>query len=93
MNSLSAYEMYIAMRDAKKAEEEKGKIVSADPHPDTLARVMEMQQERVPCINCNAVTKTDVHVEYRGGIAVFTKYVCPRCKHEFMEKDLHAPQD
>jgi len=29
-----------------------------------------------------------VHVEYRTGIAVFTKYVCPKCTHEFMEKDI-----
>lgn len=90
MKSLSAYDMYIAMRDAKKVEEEKQQSVIADAHPDTVARVLEMQQERVPCTNCGAVTKTDVHVEYRGGISVFTRYVCPRCRHEFMEKDLHG---
>lgn len=90
MKSLSAYEMYIEMRDAKKVEEEKQQSVIANPHPDTMARVLEMQQERVPCINCGAVTNTDVHVEYRGGISVFTRYVCPRCRHEFMEKDLHG---
>lgn len=93
MNSLNAYQIYLEIKNAKNVEVEKLKFVVADPHPDTLARVFEMQQERVPCINCKAITNTDVHVEYRGGISVFTKYVCPRCKHEFMEKDLHAPQD
>jgi transposase-like protein len=51
--------------------------------------LMEMQADKVPCIACRTITNTDVHVEYRGGIAVFTKYVCPNCKHEFMEKDLY----
>ena len=58
-------------------------------HPDTIRRVFEMQQEIVPCLFCGAITKTDVHVDYNGGISVFTKYVCPKCTHTFMEKDLH----
>ena len=49
--------------------------------------LFEMQSERVPCIFCGTVTKTQQHVEYRTGIAVFTKYVCPVCTLEFMEKD------
>ena len=93
MGSLSAYEMYLEIKKAENAEVEKLKAVTTNPHPDTLARVFEMQRERVPCTVCNTVTNTDVHVEYRGGISVFTKYVCPRCKNEFMEKDLHAPTD
>jgi hypothetical protein len=58
-------------------------------HPRTLELLYEMQSEQVSCIKCNRITKTDVHVEYHTGIAVFTKYVCPHCKFEFMEKDLH----
>jgi len=51
--------------------------------------LLEMQREKVPCLNCNAITNTAQHVDYTGGISVFTKYVCPSCKYEFMEKDLH----
>ena len=83
MNARSTYQI---MQDMKAAEAEKFKAENL--HPETLRRVFEAQGERVPCVNCLAITKTDVHVEYRTGIAVFTKYVCPRCKHEFMEKDI-----
>ena len=58
-------------------------------HPRAWELLMEMQSEKVPCITCGTITRTDVHVEYRGGISVFTKYVCPHCKNEFMEKDLY----
>jgi hypothetical protein len=77
------------MQEIKAAKQEeidrfKAKVV----HPDTLARVFEMQQERVPCTFCQTITDTDVHVDYAGGLAVYTLYRCPRCKHEFMEKDI-----
>jgi hypothetical protein len=77
------------MQEIKAAKQEeidrfKAKVV----HPDALKQVFEMQQERVLCTNCFAVTDTDVHVDYRGGMAVYTLYRCPRCKHEFMEKDI-----
>ena len=52
------------------------------------AMLLEMQAERVPCINCQAITNTAQHVDNNGGYAVFTKYVCPHCKYEFMEKDI-----
>jgi hypothetical protein len=86
MNARSAYQI---MQDTKAAKQEeidrfKAKVV----HPETLKQVFEMQQERVPCTNCLAITDTDVHVDYRGGMAVYTLYRCPRCKHEFMEKDI-----
>ena len=90
MKSLNAYDMYIAMRDAKKVEEEKQQSVIADAHPNTVARVLEMQQERVPCLFCGTITNTDVHVDYNGGTSVYTLYRCPRCTHTFMEKDLHG---
>ena len=93
MKAKSAYEIYLEKKNAKKVEEGQKKAVITDPHPDTLARVFELQQERRSCTVCYAVTQTDVHVEYRGGIAVFTRYVCPRCKNEFMEKDLHESTD
>jgi transposase-like protein len=48
----------------------------------------EMQSEKVPCINCLNITNTAQHVDNNGGLAVFTKYVCPHCKYEFMEKDI-----
>jgi hypothetical protein len=86
MNARSTYQI---MQDTKAAKQEEiDRFTAKVVHPETLRRVFEMQQERVPCVNCLAITKTDVHVEYRTGIAVFTKYVCPRCKHEFMEKDI-----
>ena len=50
--------------------------------------LLEMQKEVVPCINCQAITNTTQHIDNNGGLAVFTKYVCPRCKYEFMEKDI-----
>ena len=62
---------------------------SSNMHPDTIRRVFEMQQERVPCLVCGTITNTEQEVDYRGGISVFTKYVCPKCTHTFMEKDLH----
>ena len=77
------------MQDNKVAEQAKEDIAKArNVHPDAFARLLEMQREKVPCTFCQAITKTDVHVEYHTGIAVFTKYVCPNCKHEFMEKDI-----
>lgn len=48
----------------------------------------EMQSEKVPCINCLNITKTEPLVDNTGGFAVYTKYVCPHCKYEFMEKDI-----
>jgi transposase-like protein len=48
----------------------------------------EMQREKVPCINCLSITNTAQHVDNNGGLAVYTKYVCPHCKYEFMEKDI-----
>lgn len=58
-------------------------------HPRTWEMLMEMQSEKVPCTNCSTITNVTQHVDYRDGISVFTKYVCPNCKNEFMEKDLH----
>ena len=86
MKARSTYQIMQDMRAAEQAKEDiaKAKVV----HPDTLARVFEMQQERVPCTFCQTITDTDVHVDYNGGISVFTKYVCPKCTHEFMEKDI-----
>jgi len=88
MGSLSSYEIYLAIKNAKKVEVEKLKAIVTNAHPDTIARLFEMQRERVPCTFCNTITNTDVHVDYRSGIAVFTKYICPNCKNEFMEKDI-----
>jgi DNA-directed RNA polymerase subunit RPC12/RpoP len=51
--------------------------------------LMEIQAEKIPCISCGTITNVTQHVDYNGGIAIFTKYVCPHCKKEFMEKDLH----
>ena len=63
---------------------------SNEVHPETFRRVLEMQQERVPCLFCGTITNTDVHVDYRGGTSVYTLYRCPRCTHTFMEKDIHG---
>ena len=77
------------MQDTKAAKQaEIDRFKAKDVHPDALKQVFEMQQERVLCTNCFAVTDTDVHVDYSGGMAVYTLYRCPRCKHEFMEKDI-----
>jgi len=86
MNARSTYQIMQDMKAAEKAQEDvaKARVV----HPDSLARVFEMQREHVPCTFCKTITKTDVHVEYHTGIAVFTKYVCPNCKNEFMERDI-----
>jgi hypothetical protein len=86
MNARSTYQIMQDMKAAKQEEIDrfKAKVV----HPETLKLLFEMQRERVPCTFCQTITATDVHVEYHTGIAVFTKYVCPRCKHEFMEKDI-----
>lgn len=91
MNARSAYQIMQDTKAAKQAEIDRftAKVV----HPETLKHLFEMQRERVPCTFCGTITKTDVHVEYRTGIAVFTKYVCPNCKNEFMEKDLHGTKD
>lgn len=86
MKAKSTYQIMMEMKQQAIVEKEK---VTSNIYPDTFKRVLEMQQEKVPCIVCNRLTNTDVHVEYRGGMSVFTKYVCPYCKTEFMEKDLH----
>lgn len=57
-------------------------------HPHTLEILFDMQSEKVPCTICRTITKTDVHVDNCCGIAVYTKYICPNCKNEFMEKDI-----
>lgn len=58
-------------------------------HPRTVEILYDMQSEKVACINCGTITNTCTHVDNNGGIMVFTKYVCPHCKKEFMEKDLY----
>ena len=86
MNARSTFQI---MQDMKAAEQaEIAKFKGENIHPETLKKLFEMQRERVPCTNCFAVTDTDVHVDYAGGMAVYTLYRCPRCKHEFMEKDI-----
>ena len=81
------------MREMKAAEEAKAvekKSIVSNAHPDTVRRVFEMQQERVPCLFCGTITNTDVHVDNTGGISVYTLYRCPKCTHTFMEKDLYG---
>ena len=91
---MKARSTYQIMQDMKAEAQAKVDIAKGkDVHPDTFARVLEMQQERVPCLFCGAITNTDVHVDYRGGMSVYTLYRCPRCTHEFMEKDLHEPKE
>lgn len=85
MATSRTFEIMREMQAAQKAEAEKLKV---NVHPETVRRVFDMQREYVPCIVCNTITNTDVHVDYNGGISVFTKYVCPKCKNEFMEKDI-----
>lgn len=81
---------YQIMQDMKAEQQAKQDVAKAkNVHPDTFARVLEMQREKVPCTFCGTITKTDVHVDNNGGYAVFTKYVCPNCKNEFMKKDLY----
>ena len=86
MNARSAYQIWQETKAAKQAEIDK--IKAKVVHPDTLKLVFEMQQERVPCTFCQTITDTDVHVDNNGGIAVYTVYRCPKCKNEFMEKDI-----
>ena len=86
MNARSAYQIMQDMQDEEQAKVDVAK--AKNMHPDALKQVFDMQRERVPCVNCFAITNTDVHVDYRGGMAVYTLYRCPRCKHEFMEKDI-----
>ena len=86
MNARSTFQIMQEMKAAKQAEIDRFK--AKDVHPETLKKLFEMQRERVPCVNCLAITDTDVHVDYRSGMAVYTLYKCPRCKHEFMEKDI-----
>lgn len=57
-------------------------------HDRAWEMLKEMQSEKVPCINCLNITKTEPLVDNTGGFAVYTKYVCPHCKYEFMEKDI-----
>lgn len=87
MKARSTYQIMQDMKAAQQAEDEKFK--GDNLHPDTLKLVFEMQTPKVPCTFCRTITKNDIHIDYKGGISVFTKYVCPNCKHEFFEWDLH----
>jgi hypothetical protein len=86
MNARSAYQIWQETKAAK--QEEIDRFTAKVVHPDTLRRVFEMQRERVPCMFCQTITDTDVHVDKNGGVAVYTLYRCPKCKNEFMEKDI-----
>ena len=86
MKARSTYQIMQDTKAAKQAEIDKFK--AKDVHPETLKLVFEMQRERVPCLFCQTITNTDVYVDNNGGIAVYTLYKCPKCTHEFMEKDL-----
>ena len=86
MNARSAYQI---MQDTKAAKQEEiDRFTAKVVHPETLKLVFEMQRERVPCTFCQTITDTDVHVDKNGGMAVYTLYRCPKCKNEFMEKDI-----
>jgi ribosomal protein S27E len=86
MATSRTFEIMREMQAAQKAEAEKIKV---NVHPDTVRRVFDMQKEYVPCLFCGTITNTDVHVDYNGGISVYTLYKCPKCTHTFMEKDIH----
>lgn len=58
-------------------------------HPRAVELLFEMQQEKVNCIFCNsdAIDK-GTEVDYNGGMAVFMKYTCRKCKTEFLDKEI-----
>jgi len=86
MNARSAYQIWQETKAAKQSEINRFK--GRDVHPRAIELLFEMQRERVPCTFCQTITDTDVHVDNAGGIAVYTVYRCPKCKNEFMEKDI-----
>ena len=59
-------------------------------HPRAVEFLYEMQREKVNCIVCksDAIDK-GTEVDYNGGIAVFMKYTCRKCKTEFLDKEIH----
>ena len=61
-------------------------------HPRAVEFLFEMQAETVNCIRCgsDAIDK-GTEVDYNGGIAVFMKYTCRKCKTEFLDKEI--PQE
>ena len=61
-------------------------------HPRTQELLFEMQAEKINCIRCGSdeIDKS-TEIDYNGGIAVFMKYTCRKCKTEFLDKEI--PQE
>jgi transposase-like protein len=58
-------------------------------HPRAIEILFEMQAEKVNCIRCgsDAIDK-GTEVDYNGGMSVFMKYTCRKCKKEFLDKEI-----
>lgn len=53
-----------------------------------------MQEEKVNCIRCgsDAIDK-GTEVDYNGGMSVFMKYTCRKCKKEFLDKEMYKLEE
>jgi DNA-directed RNA polymerase subunit RPC12/RpoP len=48
-----------------------------------------MQAEKVNCIRCGSIEiDKGTEVDYNGGMAVYMKYTCRKCKKEFLDKEI-----
>ena len=58
-------------------------------HPRAVELLFEMQAEKVNCIRCGSIEiDKGTKVDYNGGMAVYMKYTCRKCKKEFLDKEI-----
>ena len=58
-------------------------------HPRAVEILFEMQAEKVNCIRCGSIEiDKGTEVDYNGGMAVYMKYTCRKCKKEFLDKEI-----
>jgi transposase-like protein len=58
-------------------------------HPRAVEFLFQMQAEKVNCIRCQSdEIDKGTEVDYNGGISVFMKYTCRKCKKEFLDKEI-----
>jgi transposase-like protein len=91
MPSVSAWDMYQRQKQAEILL--LAPIASQPLHPDTIARVMAMQDPPVGCPICYRPTLKRGRLELAGGMAAYLDRWCDQCQRQFTEEDLNDHTD